>query len=511
MFSRLMVFLLLLPLAYSGCRATGSAVPSAPGNAPTRARVPHRVTVSDESPVDAQPVSHFVTAVDAPKPGNADDQQPQPGQRFVPPPDVPAPPEELSLLEAQREAVPGPPLALESLEDLACQRNPTLLQAQAQIDGELGKAIQAGLWPNPTLMYVAEQVGVEGTAGEFHGMVVQQRIVTADKLGLSREKFLMRTSAAEWHAMAQNYRVLNDVRMHYFRARGRQEIRDTQLELLKNAEDLLLTTRERYNVGQAILADVHQANAALQRQRLKVLMAENDYRQTFEELQALVGIELPSGRLETPLQGDLTALEWESVLDRLLTESPQIQEAQAKLAADRITIRREVVEPVPDIVIEAGSGYNFESRDTVAMARAAIEIPLFDRNQGTIRQAEADYARQQGEVRRIELMLRRDLANQYRTYLTALQHVRDYQEVVLPESRRAYELLLESYAAHRAPWIDVLNAEETYFQLRVQYIQNLMAWREAEVLILGYLLHGGLQAPTEPMPPGHIDAVPRPR
>jgi hypothetical protein len=31
-------------------------------------------------------------------------------------------------------------------------------------------------------MYVAEQVGVEGTAGEFHGMVVQQRIVTAHKL-----------------------------------------------------------------------------------------------------------------------------------------------------------------------------------------------------------------------------------------------------------------------------------------------------------------------------------------
>jgi outer membrane protein, heavy metal efflux system len=321
----------------------------------------------------------------------------------------------------------------------------------------------------------------------------------------------MRTDAAEWHAMAQHHRVLNDVRMHYFRARGRQEIRDTQIELLKNAEDFLLTTRERYNVGQAILADVHQANAALQRQRLSVLMAENDYQQSFEELQALVGVDLPCRPLETSLQGDLTPLEREQILDRLLNESPQIQEALAKLAADRITIRREVVEPIPDIVIEAGSGYNFEARDTVAMVQASIEVPLFDRNQGTIRQAEADYARQQGEVRRIELMLRRDLANQYRTYLTALQHVRDYQQVVLPENRRAYELLLESYEAHRAPWIDVLNAEETYFQARVQYIQNLMAWREAEVLLLGYLLHGGLQAPTQPVPPGHIDAVPRPR
>jgi outer membrane protein TolC len=55
----------------------------------------------------------------------------------------------------------------------------------------------------------------------------------------------------------------------------------------------VLTTRERYNVGQATRAEVHLANVALQRTRLDLLRSENDYRQTFEVLTALVGVDLP--------------------------------------------------------------------------------------------------------------------------------------------------------------------------------------------------------------------------
>jgi cobalt-zinc-cadmium efflux system outer membrane protein len=68
---------------------------------------------------------------------------------------------------------------------MALERNPTLVQADAQIGISRGKALQAGLYPNPQLRYVAEQIGVEGTAGELRGGVIEE-IVTARKLRLSR-------------------------------------------------------------------------------------------------------------------------------------------------------------------------------------------------------------------------------------------------------------------------------------------------------------------------------------
>ena len=436
-------------------------------------------------------------------------QENETGRDFLRPPAIPAAPQ---AIEANQAIVPiGEPLTLEVLEAMACENNPTLLQAQGQIEGELGKAIQAGLWPNPTLSYVQEQIGVNGTPGEFVGGTISQRIVTGHKLDLSRAKFLARTQAAEWHALEQQYRVLNDVRVHYFRARGHYELVQIHRQLLKSAEDNVLTTREQYNVGQATRAQVHLANVALQRARLDLLRNENDYRQSFEALTALVGVDLPLAPLATPLESDMTPVDYQDALFRLVSQSPQLQAARSKLESDRITIRRELVEPVPDIVVEAGVGRNFEADQTTAAARVGIELPIFDRNQGTIRQAEADFARQQGEIRRLELILKQELARTYRNYLTALQHATNYGEVILPEARSAYELQLRSYKDNRITWPEVLRTQEDYFMLRAEYIRNLIAWRENEILISGFLLHGGLMAPNAPPPPGHINAVPKPR
>ena len=269
--------------------------------------------------------------------------------------------------------------------------------------------------------------------------------------------------------------------------------------------------REGYNLGYHPRSEVHRVNALLQEQRLTFLMAENDYRETFGTLTVLTGVDQPPTLLTGDLAGQLEPIEFDAALARLLTESPEIKAAQSKLRADLVTLRREEVQPIPNIVASAGTGYNFEAVETTANAQIQLEVPLWDWNQGTVKQAEADLVRQRAEVQRTELRLRQELYSVYRNYLTALQHVRNYQEVVIPENRKAYETLLDMYEADRVRWLDVLAAERTYFQSRLAYVQNLIAWRESEVLISGYLLHGGLSTPMEVTPPGHLDAVAKPR
>lgn len=88
----------------------------------------------------------------------------------------------------------------------------------------------------------------------------------------------------------------------------------------------------------------------------------------------------------------------------------------------------------------------------------------------------------------------------YGAYLTALQHVKEYRETVLPEARKAYEVMLDAYKADRVKWVDVLAVEKAYFARRATYIANLVVWRESEVLIVGYLLAGGLSPAAAPIP-----------
>src|SRR5262245_26757806 len=99
--------------------------------------------------------------------------------------------------------LPGKALTLGDLEAMALRGNPTLAQAAAQVAASRGKAPQAGLYPNPTVGYVGDQMGAEGTAGELQGGFVQQTIVTAGKLRLSRAKYGQEAREAEIRAVGQ--------------------------------------------------------------------------------------------------------------------------------------------------------------------------------------------------------------------------------------------------------------------------------------------------------------------
>jgi len=438
------------------------------------------------------------------------------GKQYLLPPAMPAPPQALVPARPANAAAHREPWTLEMLLNAAMQNNPTLRQAQAHVSAEMGKALEAGLYPNPLLQYSGELIGVpnelrERTPGEFQGGIVQQEIVTGGKLALSRQKYIQRARISEHLAMAQQFKVLNDVRMRFYQALARSELLAIQQELLKVAEDRALTARELYNAGQARRTQVRMADIELQRARLEVLAASNEYQQRLLEMTSVAGINQNCGRVAGQLELAEKPISYEAALGRLWTESPQLAAARAKLIADQITVRREEAQWVPNLTFSGGTGYDFENSAGVSMAGLQFDVPAFDRNQGTVRQAQSDLMRQRNEVARVEWQLRMKLAEVYQRYLTAHQHLVQYEQVILPEARLAYREMLESYQANRAEWPEVLDAQSEYFRARQQYIRQLELYRVNEVLIHGFLLHDGLEAAPNPTPQGHIDSVPKPR
>jgi cobalt-zinc-cadmium efflux system outer membrane protein len=75
---------------------------------------------------------------------------------------------------------------LESLHELARQNHPGLKAASASIEAARGLMVQAGLPPNPSVGYQSDTVRTANTPG-YHGAYLQQTIVTARKLGPSKE------------------------------------------------------------------------------------------------------------------------------------------------------------------------------------------------------------------------------------------------------------------------------------------------------------------------------------
>jgi cobalt-zinc-cadmium efflux system outer membrane protein len=402
---------------------------------------------------------------------------------------------------------------LKSLEETALAQNPTLVQAGAQVRISRGKALQAGLLPNPAIGYVAEQMGAEGTAGELQGMFVEQEIVTGRKLQLSRAKFMQEARQAELQVMAQQYRVLQSVRVAFYNTLARQVRLDLRRQLRDNSDEAAKTVAELINVGQANRSDLLQAEVAQQRAKANLQMAESRYRGAWEELTAVVGM---PDVAPTPLEGKLAfeahePLERQAALTELLTYSPQILVAQAEVARDRIAVQRERVEPIPNLNVRAATGYNFETDNTVAGVELGVRLPLFDRNQGTLMQARAELTRAEAEVARIELMLRQRFARTYAEYESAMTLAQNYQSEVLPKAKEAYELYLDSFQKRRAAWPQVVDAQREYFDLYEEYLDNVLSARQAEAELATYLLEDGLTQPPAPEPEGHRESTPKPR
>jgi outer membrane protein, heavy metal efflux system len=413
-------------------------------------------------------------------------------------------------------AAPGAPaataLGLADLERMALTGNPTLAQAAAAVGASRGKALQAGLCPNPTIGYRGENIGIAGSAGEFQGGFVQQTIVTAGKLRLSRAKYNQEAYEAELRALGQQYRVLNGVRMRFYELLALQRMIELNQSILANAEELLQTTREMLNTGQANRADVLLAQVRVNDARIALRTLENRYPALWQHLTALLGTpELPPAPLQGPLEPQGPPLDWAGSLNRLLEESPDLQAARAHVVYDQITLQREKVQPIPDVQLQGAAGYSFETRNAIATAQVGIQLPLWNCNQGTIQQVQADLARSRAEVARVELSLRQRLADAFNRYLTALETSQIYRESSIPQATEAYEVQLEMYKKRRTAWPEVVRLQRGVLEVRERYTQSLLDLRRAEVEIGGLLLVDGLTAPPAPAPAGHLSATPNPR
>lgn len=413
----------------------------------------------------------------------------------VQPADAPAP----GVVAA---AVPADtPLTLEGLEQLALAHNPTLAQAGANVEDARGRTVQAGLYPNPTVGYNGEQIGLRGRAapGEQQGAFIDQTIVTAGKLRLNRAKFGQEATQMEWQAAAQQYRVVNGVRVRYYQLLAMQKLVAVRGELLKVAEDIATTAEELVNVGQANKSDLLQARIEARQAKVALQNAKALSAAARRQLAAFVGVpQLPDG----PLPGDLEACaplpEQDATLAHLLEASPELAIARAEVARNQFALQREQVEPIPNVQLRNSTGYDFESRTVTTTVNVGVRLPVFDRNQGNIRSAAAQLAKSQAEVGRVELSLQRRLARAYARYETALAVVETYRTGNLPDAREAYLLYKESFEKRRAAYPQLLIAQRNYIQIATEYIDALERVRRAEAEIRGLLLVDGTDEPPGP-------------
>ena len=409
-----------------------------------------------------------------------------------------------------QERAQGALVTLEQVQKIAGESNPTLRQAEAEIRAAKARQQQAGLYPNPTLGYTGDEIRGGSVGGGKQGFFVQQTVVTGGKLGLSRQVYGKDVKLAEIEAEEQKVRVESAVKMAFLRVLAAQELLDARRDLAKIARDAAETERRLMNTGQADESEVLEAEVETQRMRMAARMQENTLREEWRSLAAVIGQpELPLATVAGDLEKDWPELNEEQAVEAIAKESPAVRIADAAEARAQSVLARAKREPVPDVQIRGGMEYNHETLGSVPFAKGwegiaevAVQIPLFNRNQGNVAAARADIDRAGQEKKRIALTLRERAASVVDQYANARLMAAEYRDEMLPRAKKVYGLMVDKYGQMLASYPRVLDTQRKLYELQIEYIAALESVWTNGIALQGFLLTDGLEAPARP---GEVD------
>ncbi len=390
-------------------------------------------------------------------------------------------------------------LGLPDLLRLSLEQNPTLIQAGFEIDAAQGRAVQAGLYPNPTVSLTGDEIGKNG--GIHTLPQITQEIVTGKKLVLSRAATQGGVDQAHLALMRQRYALFTTVRQGYFEVLADQRRIEVLTELVKLATQAHDTARRLLEAKQIAELDFLPFQVELNRLRGDLDAARRELEAAWQRLVASMGVpQLPLTRLLGALDAALPNYDFERAKAFILEAHPEVRSAQVGITRAQLTLQREQAQVIPNVTLTAGYSRNFNDRENQAMYGVSIPVPVFNRNQGNIRAAQAELGVAAQEVYRVRYDLTNRLAAAFGRYATARERAERYRTAILPDTNRAYQFALAAFKGGQFEYLRVVQAQRAAAEANLEYLRILAdAWRAASE-IAGLLLEEDWPCP--PAGPG---------
>lgn len=442
------------------------------------------------------------------KPAQKPPQKPEMGEMQMG--QIPTVKPDFPRLGRAQERAKGAVLSLASLEQMASESNPTLRQAEVEIRAAKARQLQSGLYPNPTVGYVGDEIRGGLIGGGKQGFFISQPIVTARKLGKSRKILGEEVRLSEVEAEEQKMRVQNAVRIAFYRVLAAQEMLETKRDLARIEQDNAETERRLMNTGQVDESELLQAEVDARRMQMAVRMQEKTLREEWRALAAIIGRpDMPLQTVGESLDAGLPQLSEEQIVETIATESPAVRIAAISVSRAQAVLTRAKAEPVPDLQLRAGAVYSGEriggaNKKTgwEELAEVGVTIPIWNRNQGNIAAAREEIERAQKEEKRVALTLRERAAAMLDQYANARVMADEYREGILPRATKAYALTVDKYGKMLASYPVVLASQRKLYEMQLEYIAALENVWTTGIALQGYLLTDGLESPARP---GEVD------
>ncbi len=365
---------------------------------------------------------------------------------------------------------------------LAIQRNPELKAFSQEMHALEASALQAGLFPNPEVEIEAENFGGEGELDDFDSAEItvqlSQMIQLAGKRGKRRRLATLEQDLAKWDYEAKRADVVNGVTQSFVDVLAAQERLSLAAEAVSLAGEVLNTVSERVKAGKVSPLQETKARVSYSSVLIELKRAKRGLDASQKQLAAQWGSTAP---LFEKADGDLEktiAFPSAKELESLICRNPDIARWTAEMEQRRAVVRLEEAGRIPDVTLSGGYRRFKETEDNAYVMGLSVPLPLFDRNQGGVREARQRLLKAENEQADAKLNVLKLLAEAYSELSTAYDEAETLRQEVLPGARTAFDASREGYREGKFGYLDVLDSQRTLFDARGQYIKALASYHK---------------------------------
>ena len=361
-------------------------------------------------------------------------------------------------------------MSLPAAINLAFDQNKGLAAARKEIEAVEATIIQAGARPNPEFSALMEDTRKSTRTTTY---LINQPIELGGKRSArieaaqrARDMALLGYSAKRTEIRAGVVAAYYDVMV----ATERQRLAKELLGLAKTAADM---AGRRVTAGKISPVEQTKAKVAEASAQLELNQADSELILAQKKLAMFWGsvgneFQLTDGGVET-----LPELPAIAQLTEKVAIGPAVKLAQLEVERRRALAKIESSKRIPDVNLTFGNKRDESAARNMWVVGISMPIPVFDSNKGNELEALKRVDKARDELSIVEVQMQSEAAQSFERLRNAREEAAALRGEIVPGAQSAYQAARTGFELGKFGYLDVLDAQRTFFQAKAQYWKAL--------------------------------------
>ena len=271
--------------------------------------------------------------------------------------------------------------------------NPELEAFSLEVRAREARALQAGLYKNPNILFDVQDVFGSGgfkKVQSSQSTIVLSQVIELGGKRIKREKeALSHKDLAFWDYETARMNILTRVAKAYTDALTAQEKLKLARELVQLSQNSYNAVKARVDAGKVSPIHEMKAQVAFSTTQIQLQQAMNNLKAAYRRLASFWGSMTPKFKQVTGRLYQIAPVPPFETLAGHMQSNPDLARWAAEMVQRTSAVDLEEANAVPNLRVGAGARWFAETDDNSFVVEFSIPIQLFDRNQGAI--AEARY------------------------------------------------------------------------------------------------------------------------